>query len=66
MKVEEFIKEVKSQKKLALEVGKDIIRLATGGKKVYSFSLTDRAFRKDLKNILSDEKIEKYGNNLKR
>lgn len=66
MKVEEFIKGVKRTKKLALEVGKDIIRLAGGNKKNYSFPLADRTFRKDLKNILSDEKIEKYGNNLKR
>ena len=70
MKVEpeefqKFIKEVKSKKKLALEVKKNVIRLATGDKKIYSFLLADKTFQKDLKNILSDEKIEKYGNNLK-
>ena len=75
-KLQEFIEAVKNKKKLAVEVKAkekkrncfteaDIICLASENKKIYSFPLEESFFKKDLKDILYDTGIEKYGHNLK-
>jgi len=60
-----FIQSVKRKKKLALKVEKDFIHIAAEGQRVLSLPLRASVFQKDLKDILFDTGIEKYGYNLK-
>jgi len=75
-KLQKFLEAVKNKKKLAIEVKAkekkkdcfteaDVIYLASENKEIYSFPLEESFFKKDLKDILSDTEIEKYGYDFK-